>query len=110
MKTQATLAIALASMMTGACSNMSLPTSPSVVAQRPLLDWNATAEGCAPTRPTPVVNGEPGHMRTLHPDEGHYAPGAVIAEWLRDADLVYGIFHPTPGGQHALCFWDTAGI
>lgn len=122
MKTQATLAIVLSSMITGACSNMSLPTSPSVtvsamastsdsgVAQRPSLEWSATAEGCAPRRPAPVVDGEPAYVRTLNPDELHYAPGAVIAQWLREADSVYAIFHETPAGTHALCFWDTSGI
>lgn len=122
MKTTATFAIVLASLATGACSNMSLPTSPSVtvsamattsnsgVAQRPSLEWSATAEGCAPARPTPVVTGEPAHTRTLHPGELHYAPGAVMAQWLREADSVWAIFHETPAGQHALCFWDTAGI
>lgn len=121
MKTPATLAIALASLITGACSNMSLPTSPSVTVsamsatsdsgapQQPSLDWNTTAEGCAPMRPAPVVQGQPAYVRTLNPDELHYKPGAVIAQWLREADSVYAIFHEQPEGL-ALCFWDTSGI
>ncbi|MDP1570534.1 MAG: hypothetical protein Q8L86_11060 [Vicinamibacterales bacterium] len=73
------------------------------------MDWNRTAPGCAPIRPTPEVAGPPTHSRTLHEGELYFRPGAIAAEWMRENDTVWAVFYESPAG-HELCLWDTAGI
>ncbi len=120
MRKSTTLCMILASVLMVGCADMSLPTSPSATvsasghsvgasAHHASLNWDVTASGCAPLRPAPEFSTAPTSVRELTADELYYRPGAVLAQWMREADTVWAVFHEEPAG-HALCLWDTAGI
>jgi hypothetical protein len=120
MRKSATLGVVLVSLIMIGCSNYALPTSPTTTAVveasstgtgafSASLRWDLTASGCDPVRPAPVPAGEPTAVRELAEYEMHYRPGAVLPQWMREADTLWAIFHAVPAG-HALCFWDTAGM